>query len=45
MKPRDAAFADRVLFLVDGELAEGEELKGPGLTSDQIHAALARLSI
>jgi len=45
--PRDAAFADRVLFLVDGELAVDSELRrGPhGLQADDIHGVLARLSI
>lgn len=43
--PRDATFADRVLLLVDGELRHEDELKGPGLTEDEIHAALARASI
>ena len=43
--PRDAAFADRVLFLVDGELAQDAELRGPGLTVDEIHEALKDLSI
>ncbi|MAE46846.1 MAG: hypothetical protein CMJ86_08140 [Planctomycetes bacterium] len=43
--PRDASFADRVLFLVDGELAQDAELRGPGLTVDEIHEALKALSI
>jgi len=43
--PRDAAYADRVLFLVDGRLAPGVELVGPGLTVDQVHEALRGLSI
>jgi putative ABC transport system ATP-binding protein len=43
--PRDATFADRVLFLVDGELADGVELCGPGLDVDTVHEALASLSI
>lgn len=43
--PRDAAFADRVLFLVDGELAEDAELKGPSLSVSDIHEVLGKLSI
>jgi len=43
--PRDAAFADRVLFLVDGELAPETELRGPGLTVEGVHEALKGLSI
>ena len=43
--PRDATFADRVLFLVDGELAKDVELKGPNLEVDQIHEALTALHI
>jgi len=43
--PRDAAFADRVLFLVDGELATERELRGPGLAVEDVHAALAALHI
>ncbi|HIG11642.1 MAG: ABC transporter ATP-binding protein [bacterium] len=43
--PRDATFADRVLFLVDGELAPDVELRGPGLDVEEIHAALAKLHI
>ena len=42
--PRDAAFADRVHFLVDGELSD-EVLEGPGLTTEQVHEALAGLAI
>jgi putative ABC transport system ATP-binding protein len=43
--PRDATFADRVLFLVDGELARSAELRGPGLHVDRVHEALAALAI
>lgn len=45
--PRDAAFADRVLFLVDGVLATDTELRrgAAPLAAEDIHAALARLSI
>ncbi len=43
--PRDAAFADRVHFLVDGELASGAQLEGPGLAVEDVHQALAGLSI
>lgn len=43
--PRDASFADRVLFLVDGELKDDGELRGPGIAETDIAAALSRLSI
>ncbi len=43
--PRDAAFADRVHFLVDGELARDVVLRGPGLKVEAVHEALASLSI
>ena len=43
--PRDAAFADRVLFLVDGELAPEPVLRGPGIAVEDVHAALAKLQI
>ena len=43
--PRDAAFADRVLFLVDGELASEPVLRGPSIQVESVHAALATLHI
>jgi putative ABC transport system ATP-binding protein len=43
--PRDATFADRVLFLVDGELDAAQALRGPNLGVEQIHGALAALHI
>jgi len=43
--PRDAAFADRVLFLVDGELAPEPVLRGPSIAVEDVHAALATLRI
>ena len=43
--PRDAAFADRVLFLVDGELAKEPVLRGPSIPVEDVHAALAALRI
>lgn len=43
--PRDATFADRVLFLVDGRLHPERELRGPGLEVPDVHAALAALEI
>jgi putative ABC transport system ATP-binding protein len=43
--PRDAAFADRVLFLVDGELAREPVLRGPSIRVEDVHAALATLRI
>jgi putative ABC transport system ATP-binding protein len=43
--PRDATFADRVVFLVDGELATGVELRGPGLAVEAVHEALTALHI
>jgi putative ABC transport system ATP-binding protein len=43
--PRDAAFADRVLFLVDGALAEEPVLRGPAIQVEDVHAALSSLHI
>jgi len=42
--PRDAAFADVVHFLVDGEIAE-RVLEGPDIPVEDVHAALAALHI
>ncbi len=42
--PRDAVFADRVLFLVDGELSE-DSLAGDSVQESDVIAALQRLSI
>ena len=43
--PRDAAFADRVHFLVDGALEQERVLRGPGLAVEDVHEALAALHI
>ncbi|MBL8860202.1 MAG: ABC transporter ATP-binding protein [Planctomycetes bacterium] len=43
--PRDAAFADRVAFLVDGLLAAEPVLRGPDIPVENVHAALAALHI
>jgi putative ABC transport system ATP-binding protein len=43
--PRDAAYADRVLFLIDGRLDPERALVGRGLEPAAIHAALAALAI
>jgi putative ABC transport system ATP-binding protein len=43
--PRDATFADRVLFLVDGQLDAANALNGPGLAVERIHERLAALHI
>ena len=43
--PRDAAYADRALFLVDGALEEGRELAGDALTVEAVHETLAALHI
>lgn len=43
--PRDAAFADRVQFLVDGRLDPANELSGPNIPVESIHEALAALHI
>ena len=43
--PRDATFADRLLFLVDGELAPDVELRGPDIPVEKVHETLAALHI
>ena len=43
--PRDASHADRVVFLVDGHLAAGVELRGPDLAIEAVHQALEDLGI
>lgn len=43
--PRDAAWADRVVFLVDGLIAPEVQLSGPTQDLEPIHAALRRLGI
>ena len=43
--PRDATFADRVLFLVDGSLDVQHGLRGPNLTVEAVHERLASLHI
>jgi putative ABC transport system ATP-binding protein len=43
--PRDAAFADRVLFLVDGQLDPAHALRGPQIAVEDVHRTLAELHI
>jgi putative ABC transport system ATP-binding protein len=43
--PRDATFADRVQFLVDGHLAGAVTLHGPDIQVESVHQALASLAI
>src|SRR5688572_21888481 len=43
--PRDATFADRILFLVDGSLRSFGELRGPNLPVERVHQALSELHI
>jgi putative ABC transport system ATP-binding protein len=43
--PRDATFAERVLFLVDGTLDGERALRGPGIKVEDVHAALSALHI
>ena len=41
--PRDAAFADVVHFLVDGQLNAEHVLRGPNIEVDRVHETLAAL--
>ena len=43
--PRDAAYADRVLFLVDGEIDPAHALHGPDIAVEAVHESLAELHI
>ena len=43
--PRDAAYADRVLFLVDGEIDPAHALHGPDIAVEAVHETLAELHI
>ena len=43
--PRDAGYADRVLFLVDGEIQTEPVLTGPNIPVETIHETLAALNI
>lgn len=43
--PRDACFADRILFLVDGRISNQHALEGPGIAIDAVHTALEGLGI
>ena len=43
--PRDATFADRILFLVDGNLHAESDLHGPNLSVERVHEALSALKI
>jgi len=43
--PRDACFADRVHFLVDGAIDPTHTLEGPDLPVERVHEALAALQI
>ena len=43
--PRDASYADKVLFLLDGALDADTVLEGPDIQVEQVHEALAGLSI
>lgn len=43
--PEDAARADRIVFLKDGTIVAGQELRGPELTVAQVHERLRALGI
>ena len=43
--PRDACYADRVHFLVDGAIDPTHTLEGPSLPVERVHEALAALNI
>ena len=43
--PRDATFADRVVFLLDGSIDGATELQGPNIPVERVHDALAALHI
>ncbi|MHC4261116.1 MAG: ABC transporter ATP-binding protein [Planctomycetota bacterium] len=43
--PRDASFADRVLFMVDGRLDTEHELSGPDISIDDVNRTLSELLI
>lgn len=43
--PRDACFADRLQFLIDGEIAKDAELRGPNIPVDSVHEILSSLAI
>lgn len=43
--PRDAAFADRVLFLKDGSLAQGAELRASDINASAVFSRLEELGI
>lgn len=43
--PRDAAFADRVQFLIDGRIDPKNELRGPNIPVEAVHEALGALQI
>ena len=43
--PRDAAFADSVHFLLDGQIDPAHVLHGPGITVEDVHEALSALHI
>ena len=43
--PRDACFADEVRFLVDGQIAQDQVLRGRGTKVERVHEALSALRI